>query len=116
MKTIGLVFSLGMLAVLAYIAWTLYSQYRKTTTGSTLERLIAAARNSETILWNQFCIGLAAIVANLDHICDLLNMPETKQFIDTWVGNPKVVALVMVLISTITIGARLRKSSLEPLT
>lgn len=113
LHAIGIGFTIAMLAFAAYVVWVNYSEYRKTT-GTTWERLLATARNSATILWSRFCFVLAGIVAQLDNFTDLIGQPEMKDFINTWVGNPKVIAAIMLGIASITIYARTRPGSANP--
>lgn len=107
MHTLGIIFSIAMLAFAAYVAWTVYSQYRKET-GTTWNRLLATAEHSATILWSKFCYVLAGIVGQLDNIADFFNAPEAKDFINTWIGNPKLIAGIMLAMAFITIMARKR--------
>lgn len=107
MHTLGIIFSLCLLAFASYVAWTVYSQYR-IETGTRWHRLLATAEHSATILWSKFCIVVAAVTAQLDSIADLLGAPEAKDFINSWVGNPKLIAGIMLAIATITIMARKR--------
>lgn len=107
MQMLRIAFSLGLLAVMLWIGWTFIKVYA-TETGSTFERLLKSARSSATILWAKFCMLVAGIVANLDAAADFLGVPELKSFIDTWLGNPRVIAGVMLLISVISISARKR--------
>lgn len=107
MYVVGLAFSLSLLALAAYVGWTFYSNYRSNI-GTRWQRALEAAQESATMLWQKFCIVLAAIVAQLDNVADLLGAPEAKDFINTWLGNPKVIAAVMLGIVTVTILARKR--------
>ncbi len=107
MHTLRLIIGLGFAALALYIVVVNYLEYRKTS-GSTWDRLLDTARNSATILWSKFCILLAGIVGSLDSIADLAGMPELKTFIDNWLGNPKVIAGVMLALSLVTFAARKR--------
>lgn len=107
MQTLGLIFSLGLLAIVAYIAWSFYSDYR-TETGTRWQRLLGAANHSVTILWAKFCLVVAAVTAQLDSIADLFGAPEAKDAINAYVGNPKIIAAVMLAMACVTIFARKR--------
>lgn len=108
--------TLFFLAVLGYVAWTIYSAYRKAPdSGSRMDRLWVAMKDSGTIFWNKFVVILAAVVAQLDNLADFLNMPQLKDYINLALSNPKTVALIMLLISTVTIVARMRPGSKDPL-
>jgi hypothetical protein len=91
-------------------------EYRKQIGETFMTRLIGAARDSETILWGQFCILVACVAGQLDNVADLLGVPEMKDFINSWVGNPQVISLIMLIIASVSIKARLRKDSSDPVT
>lgn len=105
--TIRLVFELGLAAIAAYFVFNVYAGYRAAT-GSWWTRLLAGARNSATMLWAKFCVVLAAVVANLDHIADALGQPDAKEYIQVILGNPKAVAGVMLALTAVTMWARAR--------
>lgn len=115
LRTLGIVFDIFMLGVLIYVVYIFQREWRKTDPKLTkFQRAVAAAKSSETILWSQFCIAVAAVFDQVDNICDYFNMPEVKGFIDQWIGNPKTVAAIALVIATITIRARLRPASRDP--
>lgn len=114
MHTIRVIFDLCLVAALGYIGITFYLQYREELVGSWWQKSIAAARDSATILWTKFCAALALIVYQLDNIADLVGMPEAKEFINNWLGNPKAISGVMLAISLVTFYARTRKASSNP--
>ena len=107
--------SLFFFGVLAYVLWTVWNEYRKQQDGTWMDKLWAAMKQSATIFWNKFVIILAAVVAQLDNIADFLNMPQLKDYINLALSNPKTVALIMLIISSISIFARLRPGSNDPL-
>lgn len=113
LHSIRIVFDVAIAALFCYIAVTVYLQYRKQV-GTTWERLLGAAKDSATILWSKFCILLACVVGQLDSLADLFGAPELKDFINTWIGNPKVISGVMLAIASITIYARMRPGSSNP--
>lgn len=114
-QTISTIFSLLFLGILIYVVYVFVREWRKTdATKTKFQRAIDAAKSSETILWSQFCIAVASIFGQVDVICDYFNLPEVKNFIDTWIGNPKVIAAIALVVATITIKARLRHSSNDP--
>jgi hypothetical protein len=114
MQLFRFIFLGSVLALIGFVCWTVYSQYRLTT-GTVFQRLLAGARNSATILWSKFVAVIALITMQLDNVADLLGSPELKEFINQWVGNPKTIAAVMLIISGVTIYARLRPGSSSPL-
>lgn len=105
MHTIKVFFDLLFLAIIAYVGVTNYLQYRKEV-GTTWQRLLATAKDSATILWSKFCILVAAVAGEADNLADFLGAPEAKDFINNWIGNPKVISAIMVAIALITIKAR----------
>lgn len=114
MRTFSIVVDLCVLAALGYIAVTFWLQYRQEPVGSMWQKALAAARDSATILWTRFCAALALVVYQLDNLADLVGLPEAKNFIDTWAGNPKAISGIMLLISLITFIARTRRGSSNP--
>jgi hypothetical protein len=107
MQLVRLAFQVGLLAVAVWVAWTCIQVYA-TETGTFWERMLKTARDSATLLWARFCMLVAGVVANIDTAADFLGVPELKPFIDTWLGSPKIIAGVMLLVSMITIAARKR--------
>ena len=97
-------FFLGLLIV---VGWHMVVQYRKAT-GTTWERLLTSAKESATVLWGKFCMLLSGLIASLDSVADFFNMPELKTYIEMALGNPKVVAGVMLVLSAVSIYARRR--------
>lgn len=115
MRFVGTIFSVAITAFAVYIAWTLYREYSKQDASlSRWSRLIEAARSSQTILWNKFIYIVAGIVAQLDNLADFFNMPQAKDFINQWF-TPKTVAAVMLGIAFVSIRARLRPGTKDPL-
>jgi hypothetical protein len=108
------IFLAVVLGLIGYIVWTVYSQYRLAT-GTPFQRALAGARNSATILWTKFVAVVALVTLQLDNIADLLGAPEAKDFINQWVGNPKVIAAIMLAIASVTFYARVRPGSQSPL-
>ena len=108
MKYFSLAWTVGTLILLAYVVWTIYSQYSKEVGTSVWSRLIAACRDSATILVAKLTAILAVVVAQLDNLADLFNAPEAKDFINQWVGNPKVISAIMLAITFLVFRARMR--------
>ncbi len=80
-----------------------------------LRRVFHAAYDSGTILWTKFCVVVAFVASQLDNIVDLLGAPELKDFINTWVGDPKVIAAIILSLTAVTYFARMRKGSQDPI-
>jgi H+/gluconate symporter-like permease len=114
MTTLRIAFLAAVLFLFGYIVWTVYSQYRAAS-GTQFQRLLAGARNSATILWSKFVTLVALITLQLDNIADLLGAPEAKDFINQWIGNPKTIAAIMLVIASVTFYARTRPGSSAPL-
>lgn len=112
---IRILFDVGIGVFGLYVAYTFYSQYNKENAPTVWQRLLWTARDSATILWSKFVFVLSAVVAQLDNFADLLGLPELKDFINKWIGNPQVISGVMLAIAAITIYARTRPSSSNPL-
>jgi cellobiose-specific phosphotransferase system component IIC len=108
------IFLAVVLGLIGYIVWTVCSQYRLTT-GTHFQRALAGARNSATILWTKFVAVVALVTMQLDNLADLLGAPEAKDFINQWVGNPKIIAAIMLAIASVTFYARVRPGSQSPL-
>ena len=104
---IKLAFGLGFLAIAAYVTYDLTLNY-KASTNIGYKRLWDAAYGSATKLWAKFVIVVAGVTANLDSLADFLGVPELKTAIDTYIGNPKIIAGVMLVISLVSIMARNR--------
>lgn len=114
MHTLRIIFDLCLVTVLGYICVTFYMQYREEIVGTWWQKSLHAARDSATILWTKFCAALALIVFQLDNMVDLIGLPEWKDAINTWLGNPKAIAGVMLAISLVTFYARTRPKSQNP--
>lgn len=113
---IQIITSLFFLAVLGYVAYVIWAEYKKAPAELTkVQKFWLAMRESGTIFWNKFVIILAAVVAQLDNLADLLNMPQLKDYINLALSNPKTVALIMLVISSVTIMVRMRPGSKDPL-
>lgn len=96
-----------LISLIGYYAVETYLRYREST-GTPWQRLISAASNSATMLWGRFVLVLSAIVSQLDNIADILGRPEMKDYIQTLIGNPKIVASVMATIAIISMISRAR--------
>lgn len=114
MHTIRIIFDLCLVAALGYIGVTFYLQYREEQVGTWWQKSLAAARDSATILWTKFCAAVALVVYQLDSLADLAGLPEWKDAINTWLGNPRAIAGVMLAISLVTFWARTRRASDSP--
>jgi hypothetical protein len=73
-----------------------------------LARLKAACLHSMTIAWS-YCIALAGALASIvDDLADALGDPSVKDQIGSAIGDVKTTGRIMLVISVVTIIARLR--------
>ena len=105
-------FDLLLVGLAAYILITTYLQWRQTS-GSSVNRLLATARNSATILWTKWTAIVAAIVANVGTLADAVGLPEVHTAIQQWV-TPQTLSAVLAVFAVVTFFARTRKSSTDP--
>ena len=112
---IGIAISIACFAYAVYVGYILWREYRKTdATKTRVARAVEAAKNSQTILWNQFVIIVSGIVSQIDNVADFFNMPQIKDFVDQWF-TPKTVAAIMLGIAVVSIRMRMRPASKDPL-
>ncbi|MBR0964770.1 hypothetical protein JQ554_13555 [Bradyrhizobium diazoefficiens] len=73
-----------------------------------LARLKAVCLHSVTIAWS-YCIALAgALASTIDDLADALGDPGVKDQISAAIGDVKTTGRIMLVISVVTIIARLR--------
>lgn len=73
-----------------------------------LARLKAACLHSMTIAWS-YCIALFGALASVsDDLADALGDPGVKDQISSAIGDAKTTGRIMLMISVVTIIARLR--------
>lgn len=107
MQTIRILFGLAAAAVAIYFVIQITVAYGKAT-GSTWDRLLSACRDSATVLWNKVLIVAAGIVATLGDVADAIGQPQIKDYVNQALGNPKMVAAIMLGASFVSIVARTR--------
>ena len=95
-----------LLGALAYTAWTLYSQYRASSSTG-WQRYLDAATGSATILWQKFVIAISALAGLLSQTAEYFNEPSISNAIKSAL-KPEYVAAFMVFVAVITIWARKR--------
>jgi hypothetical protein len=95
-----------LLAGLGYIVYRVWTRYRSTT-GTTWERILATAKGSATIAWQYIVIAGGAVISSLGFIAEVLNMPDVQAWLKASL-QPSYVGLALVVISIITVYARLR--------
>ena len=108
MHAFKLIVALAFLALAVYIFVTVYVQYLANSDKTGFERWRATAQGSATLLWSKFCLLVAGLVGSLDTLADMVGQPEAKEWIQTIIGNPKIVATAILGISIVTIIARKR--------
>ena len=94
------------LAVSIFVVYRVVVNYR-TAEGSVWERLIAAAKNSATVLWQYVVIAGGTLLGWSVQLADALNMPEVRSAIQDNL-RPEYVGVALVGIAIITVIARLR--------
>ena len=73
-----------------------------------LARIKAACLHSMTIAWS-YCIGIAGALASIiDDLADTLGDPGVRDQISAAIGDVKMTGRIMLVISIVTIVARLR--------
>lgn len=100
------IYYLVLLIVVNYVAYTLVTEYWRSTEKG-FDRILAAAKGSATILWARFSAIVGAVAGLLIGVADYMQMPEVKEWITKWF-TAEHTALVIVLIAIITEWARRR--------
>jgi len=95
-----------LLAALIYVVADFLRSYW-TATGNVWQRLLAAGRQSATILWQRFTIALAALADVLVWLADLFNAPGVAEPIKS-VLQPQYVAVFVVAVAIVGELARRR--------
>lgn len=73
-----------------------------------LTRIKAACLHSMTIAWS-YCIALAgALASTVDDLADALGDPGVKDQISAAIGDVKITGRILLVISVVTIIARMR--------
>jgi ABC-type spermidine/putrescine transport system permease subunit II len=102
-----LIVTLAFISIIVFLAGTFYWEYSKAE-GTKWQRALKAAEDSATILWAKFVMLLSAIVGSIGDIGDWLGQPEIRGYAETVLGNPKIVAGVLLAVSLVTMSARKR--------
>jgi len=106
MHTLRVILALAAVGLAAYIVTVFVMEYREAR-GSVWERLLEAARDSATILWQKFVIIVAAGGASLGQFTDLIDQPELKSGIQAAM-KPEYVAAFTIAVALISWWARKR--------
>ena len=93
-------------AVAAFAVYYFVSQYR-VAIGSVWQRLISAAKNSATMLWQYVIVAASYVLVWADYGAGFFGLPEVQKFLADNV-TPTRMGIVMMVIAVITILARLR--------
>lgn len=108
MQTLRLIVSLGLFAIAAYLIFKIALRFKQAT-GTVLERLLATAKDSATILWNKVVAVVALLIGSLGDIAELAGQPELKTAIETYLGgNAKLLSGALLVVAFISILARKR--------
>ena len=104
---IHFIIGLGLIAFAGYVVIQFIINYRKTTDATLTARLITAAENSATILWQQFVMLIASITGALAALANYLGDPTLANAIQQ-VLKPEYVALFTLVVAFVTVWARQR--------
>lgn len=97
------------LAVLAtYFLVDVITRWKKETTLTGWDRLLAAGRTSLTMLWGKVWMVLAGLVGNIYDVLDAIGLPGIKPYLEQVLGEPKAVGVAMVLVAGVMMIARSR--------
>lgn len=107
MKLLSLATSLAFFALSAWIAWTVWQQYRAHADLVGWARWRATASDSATMLWGKFSLFIAGLIANLDTVFNALGMDSVTNAINQYV-TPKTAAGVIAAIAVGSMLARKR--------
>lgn len=91
----------------AYIAWRMVSHYRAAT-GNVAQRLLASAKDSETILVQYAALVWSWVIAASDVLGEIINSQEVKALFTDW--KPEYYAAMVAIIAIITILARVNRA------
>ena|SRR5690349_18417867 len=95
-------------AILAACAYWFVRSFRAAT-GTTWQRLLAASKDSATILWSYIVGAVGTLITWSSTAADALNLPEVNSFLTTYVAPyPKALGAIVAGIALVTIVARLR--------
>lgn len=104
------------LVILAAVAWLVLSFVREVSasSGTLWQRMLAAAEQSATILWQKFVIVVGALTAVLTELATWLNEPSLVEPIKA-VMQPQYVAYFTIFVALVTVWARRRPGSTDPI-
>lgn len=100
----NLIISMVTVALVTFIVYDFVMEF-KAATGTTWERLLAAGKQTETILWARFVALVGCLTQLLVQGADWLNAPGVADSIRT-VMKPEYVAVYIVAIAFVTEFAR----------
>jgi hypothetical protein len=99
--------TLVAIAAFSYGVFRFVRNYREAQGLTTWERLLAAAKDSATVLWSYTVLLGGYIITGLAYGADFLNLPEVRDLVQESLP-PEVVGPVLVVIAAMTFVARLR--------
>lgn len=114
MSTLQVSIDIVVAAVVLYVAMS-FAEDVYNSTGSVWQRLLAAGKQSATILWQRIVVMLTGLIGGAAWIADLLNAPNVGTAINTYV-KPQYVAILFVASAVITELARRRTLLVQALT
>jgi hypothetical protein len=111
MHTLRVAMGIGFLCVFVYIAVTVAMQYAKESDKTGWARWRATAQDSATLLFGKFVALVAAGMGGIGQIADLLGAPEVKDWLNSHIGDAKVLSSVMLAIAVGIFMTRMRTVS-----
>lgn len=106
---ISLIFSLAVAGLLAYIVYDFVAEYRAAA-GTTWQRIVAAGKKTETILWARFVALVGCLTDLLVQAADWLNAPGLTDAIREAM-QPQYVAGFIIAVALVTEFARRYKAT-----
>ncbi len=97
---------IAVASVLVYAGYIVVSNYRAAT-GSTWQRVLAASKNSATVLWSYFVMVGSTLMGWSVNAADALNLPDVRNFIQAHL-TPEMFATTLFVIGLVTVAARMR--------
>lgn len=107
MTTLTTVVALIWAAIAVYYVYSTYRRYQAAT-GGAWQRLLSSAQGSATMLWSRFVAALAATVGVIGEAGNSIGLPQAQDYAEKLLGNPRYVAVAMIVFSAITALARRR--------
>lgn len=95
---------LACLAIFAWQASVFVVDYNKTT-GTLWQRVLAASKGTANYFWGRFKILVGSFVGALVWVATAIGQPQFAEPIKTILGNPRLIAVGLIVIGLITQAA-----------